>query len=393
MAEQEDVYAMPLWSHRSVPKFDENEPAQLSRFFKTLETRKDGESVEECGGAERGDYKAFKQAIFDLYPGAEEEKEITVKDVEKVVEARKGREMMSRGDLMQYHRAFLSASNPLVTAEQLSVREQNRLYFSGFSGDLFTQVHMRLGLLFPNHWLRDPYPIKDVRDAAMFFLDGTPTELVNPVPLPAHALPSSGVRANDSALFTSRRSPQTSDLEDRPHDPLQLERPPYTSHYVRDCPRAAEYVRDGKCIRDAGGRIVLPNTNMVPRGVGGQTMLERIDAWHVVNPGQMTPTSAVTRDPPPHMRAGVNLEEVEEEDRVAVLMKALETELRLRDEKKKVRFVGGSGGSGGRTAGVPTVAVFPKVTPEPVTPVIQPSSRQYHYLAPIDDPEASERVC
>ncbi|KDQ05786.1 hypothetical protein BOTBODRAFT_182226 [Botryobasidium botryosum FD-172 SS1] len=331
-------------------------------------------SMEETNGGE--------QAVFGLYPGAEEE--VTVKDVEKVVEARREREMMSRGDLMEYHRAFLLVSNPLVASEELSARERDRLYLSGFSGDLLTLVRARLMVLFPDHRLRNPYPMKDVRDAALFMLDGTPAQLVNPVQLPTRALLTSSARANDPAPFASRGSSQTSDLEDvlrkindnlaaavqimtaaaaRPHTAqiAPAYNPPAipgtsfrpntcffcadTSHYIRDCARAAEYVKDGKCIRDAGGRIVLPNTNMVPRGVGGQTMMERIDAWHAANPGQMKPTSGVIRSPQPahaSRRQSSGTEEVmqfemveeEEEDRIAVLMKALKAELRLREGRK-----------------------------------------------------------
>ncbi|KDQ13317.1 hypothetical protein BOTBODRAFT_111558 [Botryobasidium botryosum FD-172 SS1] len=422
--------------------------------------------LEEASAA---NYDAFKEAVYELYPGAKAEQEYTLQVLERLINEQVGREISSRGDLGEYHRAFLRISNQLVKNKQISKSEQDRYFIRGFKDGFLAVVKARLAIKHPDHRLREAYPMKQVYDATMYALDDTPAEVQRTTDgETSPAVPSTSTHLSSAVAPIIRESSQVQDLDATlrkmnemltsvmhavstgaisatyPIPSNSIPRPPAIaslprantcvfcadpSHYVRDCTRAAEYIRAGKCVRGADGKIVLPNSDMVPRGMGGQSMLERIDAWHAANPGQTRPPpSTTTRDPPPHMRAGVNLveveaevlqfeisrvepevarieevEEEEEDDRVAVLIKELEKEVRKKEGKKSVRFGQArtfgpspvSSASVGTSTPPSTPAVapaLPRVTPEP-TSTHTPLARQYQYHTPIDDPKSQERVC
>src|ERR1700676_4405861 len=46
-------------------------------------------------------------------------------------------------------------------------------------------------------------------------------------------------------------------------------------------------MKEGKCIRNAEGRLVLPGGGFIPRHINGKDMRERFEEWHRQNPGQL----------------------------------------------------------------------------------------------------------
>ena len=78
-------------------------------------------------------------------------------------------------------------------------------------------------------------------------------------------------------------------------------------HLIKECKKADEYTRTGKCKRDASGRIVLPSGAEVPRSVNCKTLHEHFEEWHRRNPTQKAArlarevASTRTARPPPRV--------------------------------------------------------------------------------------------
>lgn len=135
-------------------------------------------------------------------------------------------------------------------------------------------------------------------------------------------------------------------------------------HFVRDCPRVEGYLREGKCARNADGKVVLPNGFFVPSAVPGKNLSERFDNYYAQNAAA---GSSQQRDSPPHlsgnlfeithnavlMHQSATVEEVPDDDedcdtaneveRLKMLLSAAEKEKKRKAEAKApkgVRFDG-----------------------------------------------------
>jgi hypothetical protein len=60
-------------------------------------------------------------------------------------------------------------------------------------------------------------------------------------------------------------------------------------HFIRYCSDATEYIRLGRCKRNAEGKITLPSGLFVSRNVPGEFLKFRIDEWHRRHPGYLAP--------------------------------------------------------------------------------------------------------
>jgi hypothetical protein len=132
----------------------------------------------------------------------------------------------------------------------------------------------------------------------------------------------------------------------RPSDkPSQENRPPNygncnfcgeLGHFISQCPKLALYISQGKCKRNAEGKIVLPSGTFISRSVVGNWLADRFDEYHRLNPGQLAvgqtssqaTTSTMIYDCVPDTSA--KIEEVEEEtsrvsteDRIILLEREL----------------------------------------------------------------------
>ncbi|KAJ7358010.1 hypothetical protein DFH08DRAFT_953210 [Mycena albidolilacea] len=54
-------------------------------------------------------------------------------------------------------------------------------------------------------------------------------------------------------------------------------------HFLRECNVAADYIRSGKCFRNADNRLVLPNGHFLPRNSLGRNLAEKFDGWFQEN--------------------------------------------------------------------------------------------------------------
>ncbi|SJL06608.1 uncharacterized protein ARMOST_09950 [Armillaria ostoyae] len=57
-------------------------------------------------------------------------------------------------------------------------------------------------------------------------------------------------------------------------------------HFIRECLRVEEMIKEGKCRHNIDGKIILSTGAWVPRNIQGTWLKDRIEEWHRQNPGQ-----------------------------------------------------------------------------------------------------------
>jgi hypothetical protein len=360
-------------------------------------------------------YQTFKDEVLALYPGIDSDRKYTVNDLERLVSEYQIKKTTNKEALGEYHRDFMRISMFLLNKTRISDRERNRWYLQGFHLELRDRILQRLAIVEPTINPDDSYSHLEVHKAALFILNssllnssGTDSGNVyslqpsssNPIPrapTPSATIVKTETHDTDvlrqiqiqlSALTQAiAASPRASTISQSPatapnNIPINHAaavahlRPgqavlggstgfclfcgtPAAEHIMRNCPVAEQYVRDGKCSRKSDGRIVLPNSDEIPRGLRGRWFKDRLDTYHELFPGKIIPR----RDTPPHLTAALyeiaadtevlqfevsRIEEVEdEEDPDLVRVSVLQSELKKAEEKvqekkkrKSVRFDG-----------------------------------------------------
>jgi hypothetical protein len=357
----------------------------------------------------------FKKEVFELYPGINSDRKYTVNDLERLVDEYRTKRTTSKEALGDYHRDFMRMSMFLLDKTRISERERNRSYLQGFHAELREQILHRLAIVQPDVNPDDSYSHLEIHKAALFILNssvlssssveaGNIYSLQPPASASIHRTPTPSativktethdtdvlrqIQLQLSALTqaiaatprpsTTSHSPATApnNIPMGHASAVAHLRPgqavlggstgfclfcgvPASEHLMRNCPVAEQYVRDGKCSRNADNRIVLPTGEEIPRGLRGRWFKERLDTYHELFPGKIIPR----RDNPPHLTAALyeiaadtevmqfevsRIEEiVDEEDpdllRVSVLqseLKKAEEKLQEKKKKKAVRFDG-----------------------------------------------------
>ena len=212
---------MPSRGDRSAPKFDPKQPRELRRYFDDLDfafgraavttdeakkqhtcryvdvdTSELWETLEEYTDAAKT-YDEFKEAVYALYPGSEEERKWSVADMDQLVGERSRIGILLLSDLGEYHRQFLAITTFLIGKGRLSTAEQSRAFVRGFPPDLWQTISQRLQLKYPDHFPDDPYPLIDIHQAARYALHGTSTAQVT----------------SSAAASTPNARPATSDVK------------------------------------------------------------------------------------------------------------------------------------------------------------------------------------
>ncbi|KAF8223469.1 hypothetical protein L208DRAFT_1517424, partial [Tricholoma matsutake] len=57
-----------------------------------------------------------------------------------------------------------------------------------------------------------------------------------------------------------------------------------SGHFISDCLVCQTYINNGKCKKNAEGKVVLPNGQFTPRNIPGHCIKDRIDEWICQNP-------------------------------------------------------------------------------------------------------------
>ncbi|KAJ3576945.1 hypothetical protein NP233_g95 [Leucocoprinus birnbaumii] len=78
--------------------------------------------------------------------------------------------MRSRYQFGEYYRQFVTVSDWLLAHNEISLRERNNIFLSGFDTEFRKKLTSRLRLKNPDHPLHRAWKLEDVADAARFFL-------------------------------------------------------------------------------------------------------------------------------------------------------------------------------------------------------------------------------
>ena len=327
---------MPMANSREAPRFS-SDPSGFDSFFEDVQELADRAGIDHqstikwaCryAGSESdswkhlqsfkdSDWTKFKKEVRQGYPQLDEDRRYTHHDLQVVAESARSYRNMSRADLGTYYRRFLACSSYLIGRNRLSVREQSSMYLDGFPQPVGAAILERLRIVAPTVIPTEGYDFKDIHEAALFVLAAGFADSTTPgvtgssarLPAPTSGAPSDprlesliqvvsdltrAVSANvsghqpSSTLPPGRFPPQVSAPGGAFQNPAQWGPPQRNfsndcvfcsslQHLIRDCPTAAEYLKQGKIIRNNYGRLVLPHGYSPPRDTPGRNMKERID--------------------------------------------------------------------------------------------------------------------
>ena len=330
---------MPARGERAAPTFDRTKPRELIRFFEELEylfaraaLTQEAEKkkhvlryvefeVEQIWKTfpeysdQTKSYADFKNAILVHYPDASGDHVYSLRDMDLLIGERQRIGISNTVDLADYHLNFLSITTWLIEKQQLGTLEQQRGYLRAFQPRLLGAINNRLQMKFPDHHPNIPHTIKDVYEAARFILQSATTAPQNYfAPTPPNVNPPF---VPDGTVSIAKREPSikqedlgtlftefTKSVVDAINQSNRSRPNPGASapntaprnsncnfcggpHYIRECDKVEEMIREGKCKRNIEGKVVLPSGAYVPRDIPGVLLSERIEEWHRRNPNQI----------------------------------------------------------------------------------------------------------
>ncbi|KAF9643508.1 hypothetical protein BDM02DRAFT_3063851, partial [Thelephora ganbajun] len=323
---------MPMSNARDAPQFS-SDPSGFDAFFDDVNelARRAGLSEADkikwaCryAGAESDSWRSvpclaagrdpsptfaeFKREVMQRYPHLSDDRRYTNRNLERLVDRTRESIDMSRDDLGGYYRKFITYSEYLIHHGRLSAREHNSAYLRGFPQPVRARVLQRLSIKHPDVLPNEGYEFVDVHNAAVFVLSSGGRALPEDSPLPptrhAGSLEQGSVGELVRAMSELTRVFAANMQSSRAPPPRFPPRPPTPGgvvpnpprwgpqnpdafdggcmfcsgqgHYVRDCPVAAQYLQQGKVIRNGYGKLSLPDGRYIPRNIPGKNMRERL---------------------------------------------------------------------------------------------------------------------
>lgn len=289
----------------------------------------------------------FKDKVITLYPGADLTGRYTRSDLQEITRRNVVKVWTTKDEAGQYHRDFTRVSSYLIDGGKISRNEANMDFMNGIHPELRNRVLARLQYTKPSQDNATPYSIEHVLEAAIWCITGInfytmyespPVAGSSYTPSPENAVVTpksepvdfvSVMEAMNDKFQTSistlaqtlvsalaekpsynngpRRNWNRPENNGNRQGGYPSVRPQYPSnfgacnfcgasgHFIRECPRADEYISQGKCSRESSGRIIMPNGWGVSPLLPGRNIMERIDSWHREN------KPPPPKDGPPHM--------------------------------------------------------------------------------------------
>ena len=320
---------MPMCNSREAPRFSPD-PSGFDSFFEDVEelaTRaalNDADKIKwairyagseadswrhvpclATGVAATATFQQFKTEVTQNYPQLTTDRRHTYQDLERLVNRTRDFTDMTREDIGDYYRRFITYSNYLMARSRLSERERNAAYLRGFPQPVRTRILNRLSIKKPDILPEDGYSFLDIHDAALFV-----SSAGNPPPSSDFSSPSvksepesdkldkllqvvtdmarvyHGGNSNPGQQFRPRQPapggsvPKPSqwgpsfDPDQGPRVCMFCSDP---EHMIRECPGVQHYLTQGKIIRNSSGRLCLPDGKYPPKNTPGKNMRERID--------------------------------------------------------------------------------------------------------------------
>ena len=245
----------------------------------------------------------MKKGIKGFYPSLTEGKKYSVADLERLVSEWSGKAIKSREEFGEYRREFMMRAEYLIQRKKYTKREASHAFLKGISGELRGSLLRRLEIKVPDHEEGEPYQIEELVEHADFVLGGlsfrsdstgsrelkttevkteewtmqTLAKQLNEVQMALNAfVQGSGGRQTGTAKGTAYEAGAARMLPPRISGCMFCGEP---GHFVRACPKVAEYIGQGKCARSPDGRVMMINGSAVPNDPPGRPLKERIDKF------------------------------------------------------------------------------------------------------------------
>jgi len=328
-------YLFPMRGDRGAPCFDET-PRGLKRFFREVERMFDAQGVPHTGqmlidwaitwvSADVQDlfesfrttsmtWEQFQTKAMTYYPGADGFCRYSIADIEhlSLEWSRKG--VHSHADYGDYLRQFQVLASDLLSNRKVDEGLLERLFMQGFGLETRRKLESRLQIILPNHFYDDPYPRKDIEQAALFILSATPADRECQEMARAHSLSTPVVQSEADSLASTLLLIQTQIAQlslavqartaSQTSNPVRNRLCVFCSspgHLIHGCDTLEEYIRAGKCIRDANRKVVLPDGQFLPQTIAGNNLKIRFDTWW----STYTPNPPSTTSPTPTASANM----------------------------------------------------------------------------------------
>lgn len=329
---------MPTRGHSSAPKFTEDKPRELSRYFAELETlfascNVTGDEQKKLHACRyvaieiaelwealpqyttSSTYDQWKLEIMKLYPGTSSTDRWTEADLDKIVGERSRLGIKTLEDLADYYRPFYMVSTFLITQARLSANEQSRAFIRGIPRYLWERMQTRLMVAHPGHLANEGYTLENLYKAAVYVItvdspnshsSYTPAQEPNPVISP-YSVPGTyappittqpGLKMEDlSTMFEKLAQTILVAINAKSNDHTSHDHRPANhgncnfcgepGHFMGQCPKLTSYVALGKCRRNVDGKVVLPSGAFLSKAIIGKWLADRFDEYHRQNPGQL----------------------------------------------------------------------------------------------------------
>ena len=325
---------MPMAGSRDAPRFHDD-ASGFDMFFEDVETLAERAKIKDAdkitwairyAGSESDSWRHvpcltrtghtfadFRKDVMKCYPHLSETRRYTIDDLDRLVERTRDYRNMSRSDLGEYYRHFITYSSYLLTKGRLSERERNSAYLRGFPQPVRTQIYQRLAIKKPDILPDEGFEFADIHDAALFVMNVGSSNLRDEIAPKVESTDqgqmggliqamasltrafSENVQAKQSTSsarasystpggVSQRNPPQSQWNQNRPNPnpyPKNCMFCSDESHFVRDCPVAAKYLVEGRIIRDGLGKLALPDGRYPPNTYPGKNMRERVDSFWI----------------------------------------------------------------------------------------------------------------
>ncbi|KAI0246804.1 hypothetical protein BJV78DRAFT_1297250, partial [Lactifluus subvellereus] len=121
-------------------------------------------------GYASADWNTFRTTLEELYPDTAAATRYTKHVLQDFIQLSSRYRMRDENDVLQYYRRFLTISNPLRTANQITADDCSADFFLGFHPDDRDVLSSRLFSMKPQHPSHKPYDLEDVFTAALSLL-------------------------------------------------------------------------------------------------------------------------------------------------------------------------------------------------------------------------------